>query len=154
MAGRRPQPTGVVKLKGTGNTTRLQKRAETEPEVLPVLLPPPPQLSERARELWAEASHVLFEAKVISRGDYLTLYAYCESYSRWREALECMDTEGMVFLDQNGCPKVSPYHKIAMDCQDRMMRCAVELGLTPASRTKVAKLEPKDITPENDEWDV
>lgn len=150
--GPKPQPTAVLKVKGTGDITRMKRRAATEPELIPELLPPPAHLSKEGLELWREASQVLYDAKVIARGDYMTLYAYCESFVTWRDALDHVRTEGMVFTDHNGVPRVSPYHKICMDAQDRMVRCCVELGLTPSSRSKVSTIEPKDVTQEDDPW--
>lgn len=150
--GTKAQPLAVLELKGTGNPTRLRKRAAEEPELLVEFLPPPPHLDEMGVELWLEATKVLFDAKVITRGDYLTMYAYCESYASWRAALWHIRNEGMVFTDDKGVPRVSPYHKITMDVQDRMMRCAVELGLTPSARSRVKVVGEKDVPKEEDDW--
>lgn len=149
---RKAQPLAILEVKGTANPTRLRNRAAREPELLVEFLPPPMHLDEKGLELWNEATKVLFDAKVITRGDYLTMYAYCESYVTWRDAIWHIRNEGMIFLDNNGCPKVSPYHKITMDVQDRMIRCAVELGLTPSARSKVSVVGEKEVPKEEDEW--
>jgi len=40
-------------------------------------------------------------------------------------------------------PIINPYFKIANDASDRMLKAAVELGITPSSRSRV-KATPKE----------
>lgn len=98
--------------------------------------PCPPELSAVARTEWDRVVGELIREDRISSLDMAVLAAYCSSFANWREAEELVAKFGAIIKSPNGHPMQSPYVIQANQQRDAMLRCAVELGLTPASRLK------------------
>ena len=70
------------------------------------------------------------------------LEGYCRSYARWREAEAAVDRDGGVVILRSDKGEVrsltaSPWAGLALKYLAAMKACAVELGLSPASRGRV-----------------
>jgi P27 family predicted phage terminase small subunit len=98
--------------------------------------PCPPELNAAARAEWDRVVGALIKEERISALDLAVLAAYCVSFANWREAEELVGKFGAIIKSPNGHPMQSPYVIQANQQRDAMLRCAVELGLTPASRLK------------------
>ena len=104
--------------------------------------PCPPQLGLAA--LLAEWDRVvgeLVEADRITTLDKGVLAAYCIAFSSWLEAEALVAKFGVMVKSPNGYPQQSPYVTHANQQRDAMLRCATELGLTPASRLKFPRTD-------------
>jgi P27 family predicted phage terminase small subunit len=98
--------------------------------------PCPPELNAAARAEWDRVVGELIREDRISSLDMAVLAVYCVSFANWREAEELVAKFGAIIKSPNGHPMQSPYVIQANQQRDAMLRCAVELGLTPASRLK------------------
>jgi P27 family predicted phage terminase small subunit len=98
--------------------------------------PCPPELSEAARAEWDRVIGELIEQERITTLDRAVLAAYCIAFANWIEAEGLLREFGAMVKSPSGYPVQSPYATHANQQRDAMLRCAAELGLTPASRLK------------------
>jgi P27 family predicted phage terminase small subunit len=84
----------------------------------------------------------------IDRG---ALAGYCACWSRWVQAEEAIEAEGLTFSTPNGFLQQRPEVGIANQALRQMHRFAAEFGMTPAARTRISvePPKPKDADP----WD-
>ncbi len=130
-------PTKLKLLRGTDQPCRMN---DMEPE--PSLEITKPKLSKKASKKWDEIVKVLQDCKVMTTADQDVLAKYCEAWVMWRFCTDEVVREPVI-IDDKGCPTLNPYHKIQNQYFVQMLAGARELGLTPASRTKVKTTEKK-----------
>ncbi|GAG14803.1 unnamed protein product [marine sediment metagenome] len=66
------------------------------------------------------------------------LAAYAESFSRWAEAVEMVQGEGMMAVGgKTGHLYQNAYVGMASTAMKQMMNIATEFGMTPSSRVRV-----------------
>jgi len=139
MAGRRPQPTKLTLLKGNPGRRPINQN-EPQPEAsIPEC---PPDLDERAHAEWDRMGKLLFEMGLLTKVDHAAMTAYCQVWSRWREAEANIVKFGAVIVGKLGLPMVSPYLRIANECLKQMRLYLVEFGMTPASRSRISCGKP------------
>ena len=135
MRGRKPQPTAIRRANGNPGK-RAYSHAEPQP---PKDLPDcPPHLSEVARAEWDRLAEMLHEIGVLTKIDRAALAAYCQSYGRWVEAEEKMKETPVMLKTPSGYVQQSPWLSVANKQLELMGRYMSELGMTPATRTRVA----------------
>jgi P27 family predicted phage terminase small subunit len=61
----------------------------------------------------------------------------CQSYARWKEAQEHIDSDGSTFETDKGYQQQTPWVGIANSSQKLMLQAAFEFGLTPSSRSRI-----------------
>ena len=98
----------------------------------------PPHLTEVARREWRRLASPLYEAGVLTLADRAALAAYCQAYARWVEAEEKLQQTPPLLKTPSGYVQPSPWITIANKQSELMGRYMAELGLTPASRTRMA----------------
>ena len=138
MVGRPMKPSQLKALEGNPGGRPLNE-AEPAPEVeIPDC---PGHLSPEAMAEWARIVRELYNLGLISQLDRAMLAAYCQAYGRWVEA-EQKITEagamGAIVNSPNGYPMMSPWLIIANKALDQMHKFAVEFGLSPSARSRVA----------------
>ena len=143
MAGNiAPKPLYLKMLEG--NPGHLPKTVEPEPIFrMPI---PPDHLSPYALEEWKTISEGLFYMHLLSEVDRSTLSSYCTAYATWRTACEKLnelaktDEEhgGLVVENPNGTLSRNPMVNVMMESARDMLRYAIEMGCTPAARTRMA----------------
>ena len=79
---------------------------------------------------------------VVTLADRAALAAYCQCYGRWVEAEERLQTTPMLLKTATGYVQQSPWLSIANKQLELMGRYMTELGLTPASRSRIATIDP------------
>ena len=135
--GRKPRPSAL----------RKRGRDPTEP-VPPDALPRcPPHLDHVARKEWRRLAKPLYDMGVLTVADRAAFAAYCQSYSRWAEAERKLAETPMLIKAPSGYPQQSPWLSIANRQMELMCRYMTEMGLTPASRTRIAV--PPDAAPDS-----
>lgn len=85
---------------------------------------------------------------VITIVDRAVLAAYCHAYGRWVEAELKLKEMPLLFKTSSGYVQQSPWLNIANRQMELMGRYNAEIGLTPASRSRVMAMsnqEPLDI---------
>ena len=70
---------------------------------------------------------------------------YCQAFATWAKAAKELQ-KGFVRQTKNGFWEQNPYFPIANKAQEQMMKCLIELGMTPSSRSrvKVSEKKPKE----------
>lgn len=138
MAGRKRKPTAVRAREGNRGHRPIPQGEPQYPEGTR----PPRGMSKGARNEWDRVYPLLTEQRVLTRADRAALAAYCVHYDRWQQAeasvrrhfekyrTYCVRTDTTV--------KPLPDIAVANQAQSEMRKWAAELGLTPASRSKVS----------------
>ena len=75
---------------------------------------------------------------------------FCQSYARWKEAQEHIDSEGSTFETDKGYQQQTPWVGIANTNQKLMLQAASEFGLTPSSRSRIVAGSAKGKEPEDE----
>lgn len=78
-----------------------------------------------------------YDMGVLTEVDMAAFAAYCQSYARWKEAQEHIDSEGSTFETDKGYQQQTPWVGIANTNQKLMLQAASEFGLTPSSRSRI-----------------
>ena len=87
---------------------------------------------------------------VLTEVDMAAFAAYCQSYARWKEAQEHIDSEGSTFETDKGYQQQTPWVGIANTNQKLMLQAASEFGLTPSSRSRIVAGSIKGKEPEDE----
>lgn len=140
MPGRRPKPTKLKLLDGNPGKKPIP-RGEPEPDTS--MPQPPAYLDDVALAEWHSLAPELHRIGVLTIVDRTALAAYCESFSQFVRASETLRAEGDVTIGAHGGQVAHPCVAIANQAKSMMHKYLIEFGLTPASRAKLAKGEPK-----------
>ena len=140
MRGRKPIPTSLKVLTGArirGRSTRPQPVAEGIP-TCPADILDPIAIAE-----WNRVTPLLVRACVVAAIDQTALAAYCASYSMWVAAERALAAAGSLTVTTRlGAEVPHPLLAISRGAADQMRRFAVELGMTPSARTRLAGSAP------------
>jgi P27 family predicted phage terminase small subunit len=132
MSGPPKKPTAWRRAEGK----RAWNHAEPQP---PEGTPDCPEhLSDEARAEWHRLVDTLVKMGVITIVDRAVLAAYCQAYGRWVEAEEKLMEAPLLFKTPSGYVQQSPWLNIANRQMELMGRYMAEIGLTPASRSRIA----------------
>lgn len=102
---------------------------------------PPSYLSKDAKAEWRRVTPILVgERKVLTIADLPTLETYCAHVGVVRQAQRAIDDFGLIMPDG----KRNPAYGALKESSLLLVRCAGELGLTPAARSRVTILEIED----------
>ena len=140
MSGRRPKPTAIRRLEGNRGKRAWNHGEPVPPDTLPCC---PEHLATVAKAEWRRVARTLHAMGVLTTIDRAALAAYCQSYARWVEAEERLKETPPLFKTPSGYVQQSPWLAIANKQLELMGRCMVELGMTPASRSRVATGDPR-----------
>lgn len=150
MKGRKPIPSKIIALRGGRSYTHRPPR-ENEP-MPPEKLPPcPKHLTGVARKEWRRVGRLLMAVRVISELDRAILTGYCQSWAEYVAACEEVPKHKPVYLvkDPNTgqpIPKLNPWIRVEREAFERMVKSAMELGLSPVSRTRIKVENPNQQT--------
>lgn len=111
-------------------------------------LPPAPEwFGAEARREWYRVAPILTERQTLTEFDLSTLESYCLAVGSTRELEEILQNEGFfITSERSGTSRPHPASKLQLAYLSQARSYANELGLTPASRGKAAKVEPKGST--------
>jgi len=123
----------VKKLQKTSRKCRENKNEPTFPELGDT---PPKFLDEVGREEWTRMLPMLKSSKVIQATDAVALAAYCQAYSRWVMANKKAKSS-MIITAPNGVLQAHPAVGVSERAAKEMKVWMVELGITPAARSRV-----------------
>ena len=102
----------------------------------------PPHLNPPAAAEWRRIAKALQQAGVLTTFDRAALAAYCQAWGRWVEAEERLRETPHLVKTPSGYVQQSPWLTIAHKQMELMGRYMVELGLTPAARSRVLAGSP------------
>ncbi len=134
MRGRKPNPSALNGMNGNPGKRGVKHAEPLPPEGLPDC---PPHLSDVAQAEWRRLAHSLYDMGVLTIVDRAALAAYCQSYAPWVEAEEKMRETPAMLRTPSGYVQQSPWMSVANKQLELMGRYMAELGMTPASRSRV-----------------
>jgi P27 family predicted phage terminase small subunit len=143
MRGRKPKPTALKLAEGNPGKRRINGEEPKPPRSLPDC---PEHLSEVARAEWHRIAESLNQIGLLTQVDRTTMAAYCQCYGRWVEAERKLAETPAILRMPSGYIQQSPWLTISNKQLELMVKYMAELGLTPASRSRLAiqmKLGPK-----------
>ena len=147
MAGRKPLPTKVKQIKGTLQKCRTNPR---EPKPDGDLVEPPEYMTEGAKSAWRYALECA-PPHLLKRLDMSVLEIWACAADLYRKAQAGISKTGLLIKAPNtGVPMQSPYLAIANKQAQIMTKAAVEMGFTPASRSRIT--QPTDTQIDLDPW--
>lgn len=145
MQGRKPKPNAVKLLSGSKYHN---KREPNYPKLDPTT--PEELTSEIARAEWDRLAQLMIASGHVSTVDRSTLLAYCEKYGQWRVLESAADAAPMTTKSpKSGWEIPHPLRGMANQSFVLMLRAAVELGITPSSRSKVIAAP---VAPPESKW--
>ena len=134
--GPKPKPTALKKLLGNPGKRPLNER---EPQPDPTMPRPPAHLDEGACAEWARMAPELNRMRLLTQVDRAAFAGYCAAYSRWAQATaDLAKVGGFTIVTEKGYVLQHPLVGVANKALELMLKCAVEFGLTPSSRSRVS----------------
>lgn len=150
MAGRKPKPTALKILQGNPGKRALNKN---EMKVRGDLKSNPPSyMSAECAKVWRETVAAMPKG-ILKKLDTSVLESFVSSYTEFRR-LHVLLQDGTQDLlgTERGAMKANPLFTAKHKAQMTMLRTAVEMGMTPSSRSRInAKID--DFEYEDDEED-
>lgn len=135
MRGRKPKPIETKRAAGNPGKRKLQDgidKVDGLPEA-------PDHLSELAREEWDRIVAQMTAMGTLGRENRAVLAIYCQNWGLLVTAENMVAVEGAVTkAPKTGVAMHNPWLTVARRASEIVARLAAELGLTPASRQRVA----------------
>ncbi len=145
MRGRKPTPPALKLLKGSRVRPAKTKNSALKPRI--EKLDPPPYLREDGLAEWNRLEPELRSLGILTTVDRGIFEAYCEAYG---DAMACgkllestSGVERFVIKGPDGKIGRNQIISVRNDARRAMVRFAAELGITPASRSRVAPVNVK-----------
>lgn len=141
-AGRPSKPTELKRRQGTLRKSRLNKREPALPPGAPAL---PPELDKIAAAEWRRLVAEALRMRVLTESERGLLCIAAAAYSTWRRAEDALAEAGSLTYETTNTTggaviKARPECAIASDAWRRYYNAIVQLGMTPASRSKVSSI--------------
>lgn len=144
---------GRTGKKATTINAGKRKLPENEPKIDAAIPPCPKHLNAEERELWAEIGKELYDLGVLTNVDAGVFEVYVTALARLRRVKA--DTEKpLIFEGPNGGAIQNPYLAIENKAKEQVMKAGAELGLSPASRSRVSVKKPKEESDPFKEFEV
>jgi P27 family predicted phage terminase small subunit len=149
LRGPSPKPTALRILQGNPGKLKIN-RTEPKPPKAPVQLEPPAWLNKEGRETFRRLRPDL---PWLTVADIDLFAGYCNAFARWREAEDFLTLHGMMFVirddpkgkdDKGAIRYMQSYPQVAHSAKyySQMVAAGRELGLSPASRTRIKAGDP------------
>jgi len=107
----------------------------------------PKDFDAHEKKKWGQLCKILEGNRVMSTDLVEILVAYCTAYGGWMKAREAVRKTGIVLVQKtpDGTEvKRNPFSVELHKYRDEMNKLLPELGLTPASRSKVSSIDTDD----------
>jgi len=144
-AGRITKPKAVNDLRGDSHKRRRHEKEPDPPKQKPVC---PEYLDDIAKAEWATITDQLDQMGMLSSADRACIEFYCLSYSRYRKAEAVIAKFGEVLVSKKtGAMYNSPYAATLCGALDTCRRLLIEMGLTPAARSRLRGSTQQDAAP-------
>jgi P27 family predicted phage terminase small subunit len=157
--GRKSKPIHLHLLEGNKNRLtkeEIEKRAEAEQRLKPKKdkIKPPSWLDKIAKKEFKRLAKELEELDLITNVDVNALAAYCDAYSEYIRCTEIIQEEGLMVEYTNKAAETNkvPHPLLTKKKQlhDQMRSLAIEFGLTPSARARLA-MPKKEEKPKTEE---
>lgn len=131
--GRKPKSPALKVLAGERKERvggAIQKGAPAVPQR-------PDHFDDHGREAWDRVTAELTKLGCLSTAEAFAIELYCVVYSRWRKAIEGLNSGGITTTTDLGSVKGNPAMQVIAQCERTMASMLSEFGLTPSSRSRV-----------------
>ncbi len=135
MRGRKPKPTALKLIEGNPGKRPINKGEPKPRSEIPTC---PAHLCPAAKAEWKRLAKMLYHLRIISHLDRAVLAGYCQAYGRWADAERAMKDTPLLIKLPSGYIQPSPWLGIANKQLELMQKFMAELGLSPASRSRVS----------------
>lgn len=132
--GRKPRPTAMKELEGNPGKRKLNVNEPKPSRAAPQC---PEWLDEEAKKEWDRMVRHLELLGVITEIDMAAFAAYCQAYSRWKEAEEFITKHGTIVKTPSGYWQQVPQVSIAQTYLKLMHKFCEQFGLTPSARSRI-----------------
>lgn len=150
--GRKPKPTLQVVKEGNPGKRPVRDSAKLPPSAL--IEPDWSELEERVADesaaLWRKLAPTLSRAVGLVGEQQVTLEEYCVTVARIRQGERALSSEGMVVPGAMGGVVKNPWTTVLNQYRSHLRSLTGELGLSPASATRITRPESSD---EDDPFD-
>lgn len=143
MAGKGPSRTPTVKLLARGSRGG-KERKKSEAKLPPANTGAPSHLDGVALEKWNELAPCLAESGIMTKADRDTLAAYCETWESYLALKALVKEEGWTITGAMGSEMKNPNAALLGETRTSLLRLQQELGITPASRSRVTVTKEPD----------
>jgi P27 family predicted phage terminase small subunit len=149
MRGRKRKPTALKLVAGrTGKKATTinagkRKLPENEPKIDAAIPTCPKHLNAEERDLWAEIGKELYDLGVLTNVDAGVFEVYVTALAIMRRVKPEIE-KSLVFDGPNGGPIQNPYLAIYNKAKEHVMKAGAELGVSPASRSRVSVKKQKE----------
>lgn len=142
MRGKRPTPTALKILKGVHkkDPKRINRNEPVPQSGHPEC---PPSLDKEETKMWDWCVHHLDYMGLLHKTDLAVIEAFAIAYTRMRRAAAEIRKYGVVIASRDGL-KRSPYDIVCAAATEQARKLLVEMGLTPAERSRLVSNKPKD----------
>lgn len=158
--GRKKLPDNIKALRGTDQPCRMENKIATLPTQTLITLPNS-GLKGTAKKIFAIVATELIYNNILDHLGVDLVIAYCREMALYHDMMKDMEKEGYtvkVATKTGFITQVNPKRKIAESALSAAKALAVEFGMTPSSRNRVAALlsgnEPKDDFADFEDVDV
>lgn len=138
--GPKPKPTAIRRMEGNRGKRAWNHDEPVPPDGIPRC---PRHLAPVARTEWRRVARALHGMGVLTVVDRAALAAYCQCYAKWVEAERKLKETPPLLKTPSGHVQPSPWVAIANKQLELMGRYMAELGMTPASRSRVGVNDPR-----------
>ncbi|RUL87604.1 phage terminase small subunit P27 family [Tautonia sociabilis] len=125
-----------------GPKPKIRSRAKSSP-----IPDPPGHLSDTERTEFVRVANVLHDAGLLSAADVDIIALYARWHGSWTQANEHVAEHGQVITTKTGAIKPNPSVNISNTASREMLKCLNALGMTPASRKAVERVERHEDDP-------
>ena len=147
MGSKGPKRTPTAQLLNRGSW-RGKERSKTEPTPEPEELPCPDFLKNEAKAEWERLAPTLANQGVLTAWDRAALVAYCHQWALYMEINGAI--KALLIKTIAGDARQNPLIRMRKETLEQLIRLAQEFGLTPATRSRVERIE-KGEEPDADE---
>ena len=144
--GPQPTPTALKIMRGNPGHRPINKK-EPKPRVGTPCCPS--WLDTEAKACWERTVPELEHMGVLTLIDADALAVYCDTWSRWKDAVLFLQKNGAVYTikDEEGkakCVQQWPQVSIARNLLAALNRWMREFGMTPSARTSIVAKPPEE----------
>jgi P27 family predicted phage terminase small subunit len=143
--GPRPTPTAKAAILGFPGK-RARNLDEPQPPIAPALPTCPEWLGEDGLAHWNQQAPVCYGMGTLTTADPNALARLCAAYQLIRDCDRAL-AGGLTVASPNNGPIARPEVSIRFKAIADYHRWSVELGLTPASRTRIKATVPTPVNP-------
>ena len=146
MTGRKPLPSAIKKASGAfKKDPQRENKLEPKPLVGTPEMPADVKKCKVAAAKFKEVCGLLRDMKVLTLTDVDHISRYSVAYANWISCVNQVRKNGIVILKANGDLARNPAAVEMHACEAELHKQAVELGLTPSSRTRLKVTEQSDV---------